>query len=435
MKKYVFLILILCLVLIILTGYSNQIKKGGARFSVNERSTASVKFIPPKKDAAIILSVQQNSLDKEYTEAMNAARKLFKEPIATPPSPPDINLKCTEEGAMERLGDVYYKAVVQPEEPVCERLLSAAKQLRLASEAAEEKAKDAIDIAGLLFKRNFKKVDTLIRAYKPDPNKLVAVGYASLRIYKEAALLGVQATPPLDVFGDWAAKAADQYLRELYTNHDYKAISAFIELTKQAKLLGISESSYDFFEKMQRALAFKVDFDVSCYMSAGEQKMTLKGSVKLTADSTLLAITGEGSGDYVSYTHAPTKAKTTLDLANNGYSVFMRLLEFKPCEGSVKLYVDKIGSDTEKWYNPASGKRFTAPSEDVDLFVKMVTDKLFQEYNYKGGGGGFNFTIPIQNLQVQMCNSNFTQTGTIDTPDGSVEASITYNITITHTPN
>jgi len=433
MKKYVFLILILCLVLMILTGYSNQIKKGGARFSVNERSTATVKFIPLKKDAAIILSVQQNSLDKEYTEAMNAARKLFKEPIATPPSPPDINLKCPEGGAMERLGGIYYKTVVQPEEPVCERLLSAAKQLRLASEAAEEKAKDAIDIAGLLFKRNFKKVDTLIRAYKPAPEKLAAVGYASLRIYKEAALLGVQETPPLDVLGDWAAKAADQYLRELRTNHDYKAISAFIELTKQAQMLGISESSLDFFEKMRGALAFKVDFDVSCYVGAGGQRMTLKGSVKLTADSTLLAITGEGSGEYVSYTHAPTKAKTTLDLANSRYSVWMRLLELKPCEGSVKLFVDKIGSDTEKWYNPVSGKRFTAPSEDVDLFVKMLTDKLFQEYNAEGGG--FNFTMPIQNLQVQMCNSNFVQTGTIDTPDGSVEASITYNITITHTPN
>ena len=433
MKKYVFLILILCLVLMILTGYSNQIIKGGARFSVNERSSASAKFIPPKKDADISLSVQQNILDKEYTEAMNAARKLFKEPIATPPSPPDINLKCAEEGAMERLGDVYYKAVVQPEEPVCERLLSAAKQLRLASEAAEEKAKDAIDIAGLLFKRNFKKVDTLIRAYKPDPNKLVAVGYASLKIYKEAALLGVQETPPFNIFGDWAAKAADKYLREFRTNHDYKAVAAFIELTKQAQLLGIGDFTHDFFEQMRAALAFKVDFDVSCYVSAGGQRMALKGSVKLTADSTLLAITGEGSGDYVSYTHAPTKAKTTLDLANNGYTVWMRLLEFKPCEGSVKLFVDKIGSDTEKWYNPVSGKRFTAPSEDVDLFVKMVTDKLFQEYNAEGGG--FNFTIPIQNLQVQMCNSNFVQTGTIETPDGSVEASITYNITITHTPN
>ena len=45
----------------------------------------------------------QGNLDKEYKEAFDAAKKILKEKIATPPVPPDINLKCSEGVALERL--------------------------------------------------------------------------------------------------------------------------------------------------------------------------------------------------------------------------------------------------------------------------------------------------------------------------------------------
>jgi hypothetical protein len=111
----------------------------------------------------------------------------------------------------------------------------------------------------------------------------------------------------------------------------------------------------------------------------------------------------------------------------------MKLLEFKPCDGTAKLSVDRIGADQETWISPQTGERFTAPGPEVDLFVRTVVDQLFQ--GYRGEGGGFNFSMPISNLQAQMCTGNFTQTGMVSKSGESFSASITFNVTITHTPN
>ncbi|MDP2883929.1 MAG: hypothetical protein Q8P51_02770 [Ignavibacteria bacterium] len=421
MKEYMTPMLLLNLILAVLTGYGHSVEGTDAAPSVVLASAALERFV---------LSIEHNGQDKEYKEAMDAARKLLKEPIGTPPVPPDINLKCSEGVALERLGGVYYKSLVQPEEALCQRLLSAAKQLRLASSDAEEKANEAISTAGLLFKRNFRKVDAIIRSYKPSPEKFGAVGYASLRVYKEAALLGEKEPPPYGVFSEWAAKAADKYLEELRSNHDYKAISAVVQLTKEARMLGMPEADLNFFDKMARAMNFKVDFDVSCWVSIASQRVVLKGSGKLTPDAALVLFTGEGEGQYVSYSKGASSGGR-MEVPNN-YSVSMKLLEFKPCDGTAKLFVDKIGADKETWISPQTGERFTAPGPEVDLFVKTVVDQLFQ--GYRGEGGGFEFSMPISNLQAQMCTGNFTQTGTITTSDGSTSASITYNVTITHTP-
>lgn len=380
---------------------------------------------------AEIYSVQQSKLDQEYKEAMEAARKLLKAPIGTPPVPPDINLKCSEGVALERLGGVYYMSLVQPEEALCQRLLSAAKQLRLASSDAEEKANEAIYTAGLLFKRNFRKVDAIIRTYKPSPEKFGAVGYASLRVHKEAELLGEKEPPPYGVLSQWAADAADKYLGELRKNHDYRAISALVQMHKVARMLGLAESEVSGLKELAAALVFKVDFDATIWVSAGSQTVTLKGDAKLTPDEHGVILMGEGGGKYESYSSgASGGGRMEVPI---GYSVWMRLLDFKPCDGTAKLFVDRIGADKETWISPKTGERFTAPGKEVDLFVKTVVDQLFQ--GYRSQGGGFEFSMPISNLQAQMCTGNFAQTGTVSKSGESFSASITFNVTITHTPN
>jgi len=384
---------------------------------------------------SVVDSFGQGNLDKEFKEAMEAARKILKEPIGTPPVPPDINLKCSEGVALERLGGVYYTTLVQPEDAICRRLLSAARQVQLSGlEDKDGKVEDAMITAGLVFARNFKKANALFKAYKPKPEKLGAVGLASLRICKNAQLLGVaedHLAEYASVIGAWANTVAENYLKELRKSHDYKVITAFVELKRMVQMLGANVSEASGLADLAATLVFKADFDVSCWVSTGSQRMTLKGTAKLTPDVHMTSFDGEGRGEYVSYTHAPTKAKTTLEIAKNRYSVRMRLVDFKPCDGTVRLLVDKIGAENEYWYNPASGDRYTAPSKDFDLFVKTVVDQLFQEYRLEGG---FGFTMPIQNLQAEMCNGNFTQTGTTKIADGSTSASITYNVTITHTP-
>jgi hypothetical protein len=195
-------------------------------------------------------------------------------------------------------------------------------------------------------------------------------------------------------------------------------------------MLGMPESNLSSLPELAAAMVFKVDFDVTCWVSTGSQTMKLKGGADLTPDETGVLLMGEGGGTYVSYTKgASGGAKLQVP---NGYTLWMRLLEFKPCDGTAKLFVEKIGADKESWIVPELAQTFTAPGAEADLFVKTVVDQLFQEY--RAEGGGFNFTLPISNLQAQVCTGNFTQTGTITTSEGSTSASITYNITITHTP-
>lgn len=421
MKAHGALKLLLGSVLVVFPGYHHSVQRTDAASSAGSAAAASERF-----DVAI----RHNSQDKEFREAMGEARRLLKAPIGTPPVPPDINLKCTEGVALERLGGVYYKSLVQPEEALCQRLLSAAKQLRLASSDAEEKANEAISMAGLLFKRNFRKVDASIRSYKPSAEKFGAVGYAALRVYKEGALLGEREAPPMAVLGDWAATIADKYLGELRNDHDYKAASAMLQLSKTAQMLGIPESDVAGPSELAAALAFKADFDVSCWVSAGSQSMKLEGKVEIAATGTQMRFVGEGGGKYISYTKGKSGgAKLQLP---NAYAVTMVLSDFKPCEGTAKLIVDKIGSDSETWIVPELGKTLNAPGEEMDLFVKTLADQLFQ--GYRGEGGGFSFTLPIANMQAQMCTGAFTQTGSITTSEGGTSASITYNVTITHNP-
>ena len=421
MRRYIVLMLLLSSILVPFTGYRHSVPRTDVAPSSVSAAAASDRFV---------LSIEHNGQDKEYREAMEEARRLLKAPIGTPPVPPDINLKCAEGVALERLGGVYYLSLVQPEQAICQRLLSAAKQLRLASSDAEEKANDAILTAGLLFKRNFRKVDNIIRTYRPSPEKFGAVGYASLRVYKEAALLGQSEDSPMGAIGEWAAKIADKYLGELRRNHDYKAASAVLQLSKTAQMLGIAESEVVGPSELASALSFKAEFDVSCRVSAGSQTMKLEGKVEIAAAGKQMKLVGEGDGKYTSYTKGKSGgAKLQLP---NGYSVTMVLSDFKPCDGTVKLIVDKIGSDKETWIVPELGETFTAPGAEADLFVKTVADQLFQEY--RGEAGGFTFDLPIFNMQAEMCNGNFTKTGSITTSDGSTSASITYNVTITHTP-
>jgi hypothetical protein len=195
-------------------------------------------------------------------------------------------------------------------------------------------------------------------------------------------------------------------------------------------MLGVSESEMSGLKELAAALVFKVDFDATCWVSAGSQTVTLKGDAKLTPDQNLVLLMGEGGGKYESYTGGGGGGgRMEVPI---GYSVSMKLLDFKPCDGTAKLSVDRIGADQETWISPQTGERFTAPGPEVDLFVRTVVDQLFQEY--RGDGGGFNFSMPISNLQAQMCTGNFTQTGTVRKSGESFSASITYNVTITHTP-
>lgn len=374
----------------------------------------------------------QGNLEQEYKEAMDAARKLLKEKIAEPPVPPDINLKCAEGTAADKLGGVYIEKLIQPEADIVRKLLSVCKKMSELNPGSEN---ECLIMAGDVYKRNLTKTSNLIRKYKPKPEKFIAVARASLTVCEEAAMLGVDSDlgEYAISLGVWAEDIVDKYMDELRKNHDYRAISVLFSLSKTAHLLGSAKIDIgELFEQFASAATFRVDFDVSCWISAGSQRMMLKGSGIISYDTAIFGFPDvKARGTYESYTNKMGGGGATIKFPN-AYTVEMKLTEIDWCGGSVTLLVDKIGADKETWIIPELSEEYTAPGEEFDLFVNTLADQLFQEY--RAEGGRYKFTMPIHNLQAEMCNESYTKTGTVSKSGETFSGSISYNVTITHIP-
>jgi hypothetical protein len=395
-------------------------------------STLTAQLVLIFLTVLVVNASGQGNLEQEYKEAMDAAKKILNEKIAEPPVPPDINLKCAEGTAADKLGGVYIEKLIQPEADIVRRLLSVCKKM---SEVKPGSESECLVLAGDVYKRNLTKTLNLIRKYKPKPEKFIAVASASLTVCKEAAMLGVDSDlgDYAISLGAWAEDIVDKYLDELRKNHDYRAISVIFSLSKTAHLLGSAKIDIgELFEQFAKAAAFRVDFEVSCWISAGSQRMMLKGSGIFRYDGTVLDFPDiEARGKYESYTNKMGGGGATIKFPN-AYTVEMKLTEIDWCGGSVTLLVDKIGADKETWIIPELSEEYTAPGEEFDLFVNTLADQLFQEY--RAGGGRYKFTMPIHNLQAEMCNESYTKTGTVSKSGETFSGSISYNVTITHIP-
>ena len=393
--------------------------------------TLAVQAVAFLLTGLVIDAGAQGDLEQEYNEAMDAAKKILNEKIDEPPVPPDIYLKCAEGTAADKLVGVYIQQLTQPEAEIVQRLLAIGKKMSEVNPGSES---GCLVMAGDVYKRNLTKTRILIRKYKPIPEKFIAVARASLAVCKEAMMLGADydlADYSIEL-GDWAENIVTKYLDELRKNHDYRAISVLFSLSKTAYLLGKEIDLAERLEQFSRAAPFRVDFEVSCWVSAGSQRMMLKGSAIIRYDVAIFGYPSVNArSTYESYTNQRGGGATIK--FPNVYNVEMQLTEIDWCGGSITLLVDKIGADKETWIIPELSEEYTAPGEEFDLFVNTLADQLFQEY--RSEGGAYKFTMPIQNLQVEMCNGSFTKTGNITTPDGSTSASLTYNVTITHIPN
>ena len=295
---------------------------------------------------------------------------------------------------------------------------------------------DAFYYAGLLLKRDLKKADKLIGTYKDDVDKLIPVMNLTLKVIKEMETLGIDVSPGyLDIFSDWMKRAADEQIRKIKEEHDYRALGPCVALVKGAAIMESDFSvsndfTQKFLEKTKKAMTFKVKYEVSLVSGIANQKMKLSGETELSwlDNNNEKYYTGTGKGKYLSYTHAGPWT-TTIDFPNE-YPVTMKFVDFSPCKSEkIKVQIDTIGAKTEVWYNPDIDER----SSDEYSFVNFMAEELFKDY--RTDSGEYLFEVPFHNNNVIMGDESFVKTDTINYPEeGGAMGSISYKIEIEHTP-
>ena len=376
-------------------------------------------------------------VSQSYAAVLDEAKDFLKTPITAPPIPGDSSFECKEEDGenatahRNRALDMYIARAMLPESDLAKKLLGAGYEV-----AALGGETDAFYYAGLLLKRDLKKADKLISTYKNDNDKLIPVMNLTFKIIKEMQALGIDAPPGyLDVFSEWMKRAADEQIKKIKEEHDYRALGPCVALVKGAAIMesdfsASKEFTEKFLEKTKKAMTFKVKYEITVTTGPWSQKMDLSGEADLSwlDSNNEKYYTGTGNGKYESYTHSGPWT-TTIDFPNE-YPVKIRFIDFSPCKSEkIKVQVDTIGAKTEVWYNPDIDER----SSDEYLFVNNMAEELFGEYRTESGE--YLFEVPFQNKNAIMGEESFSKSGTVNYgEDGPGMGSISYKIEIKHTP-
>jgi hypothetical protein len=374
---------------------------------------------------------------QSYAAVLDEVKEFLKTSITAPPIPGDYSFECKEEDGenatsyRNRALDMYIARAMLPESDLAKKLLGAGREVAVLGGES-----DAFYYAGLLLKRDLKKADKLISTYKNDNDKLIPVMNLTFKIIKEMQALGIDVPSGyLEVFSEWMKRAADEQIRKIKEEHDYRALGPCVALVKGAAIMesdfsASREFTEKFLEKTKKAMTFKVKYEITVTTGPWNQKLDLSGETELSwlDSNNEKYYTGTGKGKYLSYTHAGPWT-TTIDFPNE-YPVTMKFVDFSPCKSEkIKVQVDTIGAKTEVWYNPDIDEK----SSDENLFVNHMAEELFGEYRTESGE--YIFEVPFQNKNVIMGEESFSKTSTVNYgEDGPGMGSISYKIEIRHTP-
>lgn len=305
---------------------------------------------------------------KDYKEAIVAAKTLMKEPLEISP-PPSFDFRCkNNEAIASEPVDEYIGQVKNPEEEIIGRLLTTKRSLLILGED-EDNLNCDIYIQALV-QRRLKKVNTLIKNYKYQPDKYLYVTAALLAIVKEGALLKFIGRDNEDAYlstvGEWCNKTREYYLSELTKNHDYKAFSAALLLTKQVVLLNATDSAQAVRE-LSDAMSFEIRFESECKSTMDSYR--LHGEIPVELDESKFILSGAGTGYYDDYKSYDT-SETVKYTGPFTFKVNAIIDVFKPCEDSVDILIDRFGSLQES---------FVITDDDGDTY----TDEYNNEVNWE----------------------------------------------------
>ena len=350
-------------------------------------------------------------LNWENNYNVKAARALLKQtdiPVGVPPS---IELQCTEDitSVLDPIQvDTFIRQTLDPEFDLVNRLLD--NQRTYLTLGDDSHSAEINGLISQLVQRLDKKVNTLLRNYKGQPDKIIPVANTALGIALAMQRLGQPDSMSLPEIGQWVASNIDGLLKDLTEKHDYQQVQPIIQVAKMAELLGADAARY--LQKISPALTFKLETGLALHVQ-GPTTWQLDAQFTMTPNEAL-RLTGSGTGNYTSFNGPIVPDGPILPMQPASFPVKARVDEFDPCAGTARISVDRYYADTETY---GRNGEVTIP------LVHGLWARLFKSYE---ADGWYTFTVTLNNLQAAAVNDS------VDAADG--DDSGTFAIKLTHTP-
>ena len=375
-------------------------------------------------DTAATLKQISEKLDRDEQAATTAATALLKEKAISVPEPPSLPLGCVsgdDATSNAKSLDAFVAAVGNPEMDLAKNLQAVERQRQLIGQSEDP----TYALPKLLLGRLEKKALLLMRTYTGRPEKLQAVGAVVHAIELQIESLGSPATALLDQAALFQEASIGLLFNDLIEKHDYQKANAVMLVTKWANLNGESVSSEEVVRKLYGAMTFRLDVQLNVRYPSEAWLLTSTFPMRMPAlDPDMTGsdvetnrikknyLTGEGTGEYVSFTSA-----SSASMQAPKFSVAATLRNFDACAGTADLTVDRFYADAE-----------TYQFENGDLSLSMVRTPFELEFAKYLKGGVFTFPVQVHNLDPNMVDQTVEAISTA----GTVQTE--FHIVLTHTP-
>lgn len=367
----------------------------------------STLFFIPESDPSI--EELQEQAQEEYDEAANEAAELLEEEIDAP-TPPSISLECPDD-AKYAIAAEYAEEVAGEEEELAGRLIAAGRSLYFLSEDGDSD----FTLVNRLLDRMDQRILKIINDHQPDPEKLLAVFYAALRIWRQHSVLSDDA-PPMSTLLNWAQSARTHYFERLRNEHEYKSFSAAIELDRMCSALGGSV----ILSQIINSMAFKVTFEGTITDTDDDGKTVWRTEGEALVMYTQkelggIELRGSGSGIHSEYSTTDDVMIPFMVSSNFPFEVRMDL---DPCEReSASVAIDRFGAENLT-YRDEDGIEYDVYSvfNGMDMYLEDFFDEDLDMFKaiFELEGGSDEFEVRME--------------GTYATAD------VSYTIKITHEP-
>jgi hypothetical protein len=358
---------------------------------------------PEQKRATIAAAlIQREAL-------LKTIRPLLKQDIGTLPTPPTLELECNDEIVElvnQDLIDRFIRRAGEPE-------LDLARQWVAVNHALRESGREEwVDIALQLNSRLVRKAELLLKTYRGQRDKALAITQFYLEVTRSYQMLGGDGgpgAPELARLGDWLAELLEPMFKGLIEKHDYRQVTPILEIGRRVQLLGTEVQTkwqQQLLEKLFAALTFRLETQYRLYLP--KQEWLVESTIPINAGvGGRLILTGEGTGKTVSYSGAASVPMTATP-----FKVTAVVDDFDACAGTATIRILLGAGESEN---------YIIDEQKLQAVLPIVANSWRAMFDDRAGDHGhYAFPCQLRNLDATAVEETINGT----TPHGKVSGDL-----------
>lgn len=365
----------------------------------------STYFASPLPDKVIVDAYKQAR--KQYDALAAEAKKLRRSPLEMP-VPPSIDLECTDGKTTQKNNAAIEDFIKKAQNPELDLAVKMLAQWWIIAMTSADQVEGIPDLVQGMAIRNVRKANAMLDQYRHDETKLLAVSAFAMRSARQLALLGGDDAMIQEIIskvGSWNRSLIDDLVEDIHKNHNYRRIPTAMMVAYHAALLSQGDKSESFLEKLREALRFEARFTLTIANSELELTQTTEAIIPLQFEPAygwVYRCYGEGRGK-------PKEATMLTDWGSYEiiavrYPVKVALTDFDPCNGTVKIGIDRFGSEKDKIiYTPPNDP----PTEASWTLFYDSGESIFSDKKPEGSIF-YTFEVPVNNGKEEAVNTTIT---------------------------